>query len=305
MKISTSTDYHFKLFGEKNALKVFKDAGFDALDYSLFTHNDYGPTAKGEICELYSRPKNEVLEYFSDIKRVADTVGIEIGQVHAPFPSYTSSNPEANANILKLLDLSVEITAALGSEYLIIHPACTKGRIYDIGVEECKAVNMELYGALIPTAKKCGVKICTENMWTVDPATNKKCATVCSHAHELADYVDTLNEMAGERIFYVCLDVGHTSLTDDDPAEALRILGDRTATLHIHDTDGIVDSHTLPYLGVVKWDSFFTAMRETGYKGNFNFEAANFFKNFGKEFINESSKFMCDLAKMVIKKYGL
>lgn len=304
MKISTTTDYHSKLLGEKNAFKALAEAGYDAVDYSMFFHNDYGPTCRGEIGELYSKPTEEVLEYYRDLKKAADTYGIEIGQVHAPFPSYVG-NPVKDANIFKMLELSIMVTQVLGCKHVVIHPGSTNGRRYDEDIEPCKAVNMELYSRLIPLAKQCGVKICVENMWTVDPVTKKKCPAVCSHAEELADYVDTLNEMAGERIFYVCLDVGHAVLTGDNPAEMLKILGDRTAVLHIHDVDGVNDSHTLPFLGVVKWDEFFTSLKEVGYKGNFNFEAATFYAYFGKDFLAESGKYMCDLAKMLIKKYEL
>jgi len=54
---------------------------------------------------------------------------------------------------------------------------------------------------------------------------------------------------------------------------------DRLACLHVHDVDGIDDSHTLPYFGIVRWQQVMEALAEIDYKGDLTFEACGFFRD--------------------------
>ena len=50
----------------------------------------------------------------------------------------------------------------------------------------------------------------------------------------------------------VCLDTGHRHLGGDNPA-AIRTLGSRLITLHIHDNHGQRDEHIMPLDGTINW----------------------------------------------------
>lgn len=51
MKISTQTDVIFPAFGIDEGMKIFRDAGFDALDFSMF----YKPELARERARAYER----------------------------------------------------------------------------------------------------------------------------------------------------------------------------------------------------------------------------------------------------------
>ena len=59
---------------------------------------------------------------------------------------------------------------------------------------------MKFYSQIMEDARKHGVTICLENMW------NRRDGgaifdSACSDPYEACDYIDTLNDMAGEELF--------------------------------------------------------------------------------------------------------
>ncbi len=69
----------------------------------------------------------------------------------------------------------------------------------------------------------------------------------------------------------VCLDTGHCHLGGDNPT-AIRTLGSRLITLHIHDNHGQRDEHIMPLDGTINWAAVVAALRATGYPGVFMYE---------------------------------
>ena len=169
--------------------------------------------------------------------------------------------------------------AYLGCKALVIHPWI--GAAYGADKEEEIAVNMWLYRRLMPAAKQYGVKICLENLWE-----KQGCIFVeapCIHAKEACDYIDTLNDEAGEEVFGFCLDIGHTQFYQDDICEFIKTLGKRLIVLHLHENDGILDSHMVPYTLLVScgnektvdWERIIKGLSEIKYEGNLSFETCN------------------------------
>ena len=58
----------------------------------------------------------------------------------------------------------------------------------------------------------------------------------------------------------VCLDLGHAHITVGT-AEAIRTLGDRIATVHVHDNHGIKDEHLWPGDGTIDWPATAKALQ--------------------------------------------
>lgn len=58
----------------------------------------------------------------------------------------------------------------------------------------------------------------------------------------------------------------------ESPADAVRLTGEYLKVLHVHDNDGRMDLHWLPYYGVVDWDDFNNALNEIGYDGCLSLE---------------------------------
>ena len=84
MKLVSLTEASAKAFGDFEAIRILKEAGYDAIDYSMFLmQEDSHP-----LCQ------DDFRTYVREIKAYADSLGIGFAQGHAPFPSYRADNLE-------------------------------------------------------------------------------------------------------------------------------------------------------------------------------------------------------------------
>ena len=66
-----------------------------------------------------------------------------------------------------------------------------------------------------------------------------------SPGYALGDYTETMRllDAANSDGLHALLDLGHLLLTGEDPAETVRMLGDRLGYVHVDDNDGQSDVH--------------------------------------------------------------
>ena len=286
MLLVTQTDRLATLYGDREAVRMLKEAGFDGLDYSMFflTHGDHPLLSDGW--------KEEILA----LRAYADSLGIPFIQGHAPF-SFKDNTPEGwkTHNFPRLLR-AIEIAGVLGIRELIIHPV--QFLPYKQNAETLHGYNMEFYRALIPYAKQAGVRICLENMWQRNQKRgNLITHSTCSRAEEAAAWVDELNDP--DSIGY-CLDLGHCGLVEREAGEEIRKLGRRITALHVHDNDYIADQHTIPYHGNADWKDILAALKEVGYQGPFTFEADSFLYKIPAPVLPAALKMMVELGRHMI-----
>ena len=282
MLYSCQTCHLASRLGINAAVDAMLDAGYPALDISLFGNNgfmlaeDWRDTAKA-------------------LRAKAETRGAVFNQAHAPFGGgfehYTK-------NLIPTFPRVFEFCEELGVRQIVVHPL-QQGRYY--GRErELFNMNMDFYRSLVPLSDRHGIKIAIENMWQTHPVTHRICDDVCANPHELAAYYDTLNDPAH---FTVCLDIGHVALCGREPEDAIRILGhDRLGALHVHDVDYMSDLHTIPYLGRVNWSNVVTALADIGYKGEFTMESDAFLARYPNDFLPTATRFMADTTKYLAEK---
>ena len=75
----------------------------------------------------------------------------------------------------------------------------------------------------------------------------------------------------------ICLDTGHRHLEGDN-STAIRTLGWRLITLHIHDNHGQRDEHIMPLDGTINWAPVVAALRAIDYPGVFMYEIGSMAK---------------------------
>jgi sugar phosphate isomerase/epimerase len=288
MILSTQNGGLVSVFGYEGAIDVLKNAGYDAIDMSLFGMSY-------EDCSFnHDGYKNRVLE----IRAHADKMGMPFNQSHAPF-IFDWKDPNVYEEVvLPRTERALEITALLGAKICIVHPISP---IEYMGhEEELFERNMAMYRTLLPYAKEYGVKIALENMWQIEKKRKIIGSNVCSHAQEFARYIDALDD----EHFVACLDLGHSGLVGQEAQDAIRILGhDRLKALHVHDNDYRNDSHTLPFLSKMDWEAIMRALADIRYDGEFTFEADSFLAGFPKEFKPTAAKFMVDTGRYLIGRY--
>lgn len=282
MIYSTTLDVLAIDFGREKGIEIIADAGFPAIDFSMFRDLDFA----------FSGDWKENAKKYRDI---AASRGVIFNQAHAPFGG--GFDVYTNQTMPKMPRI-IEFAALLGVKQIIVHPA---QKIPYLGrEEEMFEINMELYSSLAPYAKNCGIKIAIENMWQNRPVTGYICDDVCADPRELNRYYDTLND---PEAFTVCLDLGHVALCGREPQDAIRTIGhDRLGALHVHDVDYVHDLHTLPGSAKINWDAVCRALADIDYKGDFTLEADAFLKKYDVEFRPTASKFMADVCKHLTGK---
>lgn len=268
MKLSTTLDIPGRLFGEEEGIRKIAAAGFDAFDLSLF--------------RMLSDPENYPLacdgyrDYAKRLRAVADDSGIVCNQSHAPFASSTG-DPNEDERRFALIVRAMEIAAIVGARNIVVHPLQHLRYTEGDNAARLEEMNMTFYRRLIPYAEEYGIHIAVENMWqkaAVD-GNERIWHSTCSSPAEFCRYIDRLDSpwIIG------CLDIGHVSLVDEDAPAFIRALGrDRLCCLHVHDTDGVSDLHTLPYFGSIDYEAVCAALAEIDYTGDITFEADTFFQ---------------------------
>jgi len=282
MIYSTTLDVLATNFGREKGIKIIADAGFPAIDFSLFRDLD----------EILADDWKDTAKKYKDI---ADSCGVVFNQSHAPFGGGWEKYTKETAPMFPRI---FDFVAALGVKQIIVHPV---QKIPYLGhEEEMFELNMEFYRALAPYAKNSGVKIAIENMWQNRPVTNYICDDVCADPRELNRYYDTLDD---PEAFTVCLDLGHVALCGREPQDAIRTIGhDRLGSLHVHDVDYVHDLHTLPGSARINWDAVCHALADIDYKGDFTLEADNFLLKYDVEFRPTATKFMAEVSKHLTNK---
>ena len=227
-----------------------RELGYDAVDQDL-----------ADTKAPYYRDAAAMKEYCQTVRAAAESAGLEISQVHGPWPT-DDTTPENRAETLENMRLAVYGCHCLGSQYLIIHPQMPYGWGREEDADFALSLTVELMTRLMPACEQYGVTLCLENM----PMTAHRISTM----DRIAEAVAMVNHPnAG-----ICLDTGHTNVFGHDLGDAVRTAGTFLRTLHVHDNDGRADRHQLPYLGTANWTSFTAALAETGFDGVMSLETA-------------------------------
>lgn len=289
MHISTEIN-SFQKYGDNRAiLRLLKEAGFTAYDFSMF----YGSNAEKEILNC-----DDYIERATAFRAFADELGLLCNQAHAPFPTATDDNfprfgmttEDYNRFAHEKITRAIEIAGILGAKSIVVHP----WNYYT--VEE----NAALYRSFEATARKAGVKIAVENMWNWDVGAPTASAAACSHHEDFKAHLEVLPK----DLYVACVDIGHAEMAglDTDAATMIETLGERVQALHIHDNDRVHDDHKLPYTMKIDFSRMIESLKKIDYQGDVTLEADAYIKSFPLELYPQGAKFMAATADYIRKK---
>lgn len=285
------------------SMALAKECGIEALDFNIDHVINPAEYVKGKQFPLCDKPTEEFVASFAPLKAAAEKHGIAFSQMHAPFPTWYENNAEATDYLLSVVEKILAVCAFVGCPALVVHPFSSGCREKDI------KINLEMYRRLMPAARKYGVKICLENLFSVFKGHIIEGA--CTDAADACYLVDTLNAEAGEELFGFCFDVGHANITGKNIRAYLNKLGKRLTVLHIHDNDGKGDKHLMPYTQTTdlwgndpgtNWEGFIEGLRDIGYEGNLSFETFKAVKAFPKELEKEVLSLIVAIGRYFRKK---
>jgi sugar phosphate isomerase/epimerase len=278
MKLSSQTEYISARCDDFTAVKMICEAGFDAIDYSMFAMQDDD--------NILNTPAYK--EHVLELKKLAESYGKHFNQAHAPFPTIRVGDDKYNETILPKIKRAIEIAGLLEVENIVVHPVFFE--------ENKKEKNIEMYLSLLEDAKAAGVKIALENMFgKKNPETGRQTPNVCSLGEEFADFYDALPS----EYFSCCVDIGHCALVGDTPENILRIMGDRVACLHVHDNDTYDDWHFPPFTLDLNWTEIANALADINYQGYITLEADNILADIPTDLYPSMLNYMYQAAKKV------
>lgn len=225
------------------------DEGFAKMKSFGYTNCDYENFAR------VSRPwfnvsDDQFEKQCIEDRALAQKHGITIDQAHAPWMWPTINRTPEDIEIwYEKMVKALYGTKLLNCKNFVIHPLMPWNGD-ELDKEFLWDVNLKFFERLIPHAKKHGITLCFENM----PMKDLSISTV----EACIQFLDMLNsEQMG-----ICLDTGHAWVFGTEPADAVRLLGNRIKCFHVHDNYKDYDRHMLPYAGSINWEAFKVALKE-------------------------------------------
>ena len=279
MRISNHTEALEKRFGALRAVRMNLEAGFEAIDFSMYNGDE----------SVFS-PGGKILA--AELRRLAASYGAVFNQAHAPFTRFKigAENADENRAIFYSVLRGIDIAAELGAPVIIVHPAVICPHL---SADDRFEMNMEFYSKVLPRAKNLGVKIAIENMWGRHKDNKDRIVkSVCSDAAELNRYVDGLDDS----FVTACLDIGHAGLVGESADGMIRAIGDHLGALHISDNDFTRDLHIMPYTGKINFDRVTSALASVGYRGDITLESNYFLDTFPDDLVPAALAFMARTA---------
>lgn len=290
MILSTENGALRSRVGERKAIEILAEAGFDAIDYTFTPWME-----RGEM------PWNGdgYKEYAKEVMLMADDNGIYFNQAHAPFIFHTDYLPNWDREIMPMQIRCMESCALLGIPHMVVHPV--HHLPYRANKKTIWELNTEYYQLLQPYAKQFSVKVSLENMFGEDKRRGCFCEDMFSNPAEYAEFFDMLDD---SEAFTCCVDTGHSGIVGENAGETIRILGKRVHALHLNDNKFRDDGHLIPFQGDIDWEDVMKALAEVGYDGDFTFEALHLYENFNDSFLPTSAKYLHDVGRYLIERFN-
>ena len=298
-KISISIGEYQRKYGEEGALKIAKEIGADAVDFSLLDFYDYRTPGN-----IYTKSDEEIFDHFARLKKYAGSIGLEIGQTHGQIRGFTLDE-EQNAALVRNAEKECIATLALGAPVCVMHTVTTIYMGPDADPELMRKMNFDQFCAVLPFAAKNGIKIATE---TFGHATGRGCIDFFGDLTEFINgYKKIKTESGYGEYFTTCIDTGHSNKStrfpgNPKPGDVIRAVGgENISVLHLNDNDTLTDQHKVPLSGVIDWDDVLNALDEVGYNGNYNMELN--LRYFGEEISKEYGAFSIAVLRNMLERH--
>ncbi len=257
-------------------LNFIAKAGFEACDFNV---DWYFTNKASAVYDIYNISDQDIIDYFTPLRKLADELGIEIYQTHGLGCVVVDDFEGGLKEYAARARGAYLASKVLGAKYCVQHPSFNINCQYDLNRQQSVDHMFETYSACNDALEEFGIICCIENMHHGDPVYRHRCATSLSRAKDMASLCDALGKNFG-----VCLDVGHCTVTEDDPVEAVNIIGNRLKVLHTHDNDGMWDLHQFPFVPQgtppsrhpmsIDWEAFMKALADNNYNGTLSFETS-------------------------------
>ena len=277
----TETFKHF--MSQEESLKYIKDIGFDVADITLMDES---------FCRLPDKDifDGDYIKRAHEIREFADKIGLPIVQAHAPYPIHVDNDEKYDQAMMEILKKCFVVCGILGVKYLVVHP----WNNWDY------KQNAVFFRKLLPFAKEHHVVICTENMWNWDYQNNHASEAACSSPEDFLKHIEEVND----DYLQACVDVGHANMMSmanktTSPGNMVRVLNNHVKCFHIHDNNGVNDSHEVPFTMTLDWEDLAKSIKEIKYDGDLIMEVCDFEGRTLEQTIERNKKLIKAARKLV------
>lgn len=196
---------------------------------------------------------------WGELRKNADTAGIEIWSYHLPFSQeihIASPDEEHRRHMVDYLKSMIEKACAIGIRRFVIHPSTEP--ISDEERPLLMAASKRSLAELAQFADERGAVLCVEDL----PR------TCLGHtADELLELVSSDSRLR------VCFDVNHLCTAyGTTHREFVEKLGHLIVTTHMSDYDFIDEKHFFPGFGMINWKEVIELLEAADYSGPFLYE---------------------------------
>jgi len=188
------------------------------------------------------------------IRKLKET-GLEF-TVHGRFSDVNTATimSDLRKAFLKIYKKSIKNAYLLDAKIWVLHAGIRSplGFFYP---ELEKKKNLEFVRKLARYAYDLGVTIAVENV--IEPGLIRK----------ISEMEEFLSDIGLESV-KACIDVGHFFIIEKDAFDKISTLRDEIVLFHLHDNDGINDSHLGIGKGRINWDKLLDLISEIHFRGN-------------------------------------
>lgn len=218
-------------------------------------------------------------EHLADLQRMGpqalrewtatrDRLGLQVPQCHATIlANVASPDPARRGADLALVHRDIDTCSELGIRNIVLHPGGMEGAPDSATLRETTKLRLEAFAELAAHCERAGTCLAIENMcdggagvWGM-----RRFGAI---VEEILDLIAQI----GSPTLGVCLDTSHANIQRLNQPEAIRTCGDKLIALHLSDNDTSGDQHKTPLYGSVDFPGVVAALREVGYRFNFNLE---------------------------------
>ncbi len=237
MLLTVSTQVFENDVLSESHLELFKECGYNSIEIFLTKpHFDWHDSS-------YVRAMHSAMQ----------RLGLSVSGVHSPWmpgADIASLDSQERQNSVANAKKAADLLHLVGGEVLVIHPgAALKGD------EDITAKTAICRDSLLDISHYCklkGIQVALENPPKYE---------LCGEIDKLLALYDSLSQSH----IQACFDTGHANIAGG--LELWRLTAQEKVYIHLHDNDGVNDSHLPPGDGNLRWEAFFALLKESKFKG--------------------------------------
>ena len=239
-------------------LSVFASGG----DLEIWGKSGWKKTNWNYIVENPEELKNVLF----NMKNIWSGLQLESNIAMAPFLRRETKRIDLNELQGKLAEESIFACGKIGCRYLVVRPL-----VAGIAKEDLWKVNQEYYLKLAVMAKEHNVMILLENQ--CENYHGHLGRGICADGVEAAEWVDRLNENAGEARFGFCFNVGTANLCGQNMHDFIQVVDRRIKAVILSDCNGNQENALLPFTAInqgqsqTDWLNLIRGLRKIGFDG--------------------------------------